>query len=496
MKLSDGELSNEPPTWRQRDDWALGCIAGTGRIHSAPLWVFGTIFLGIGVFAWLVIAREVAPDTRHYARILGTAFAAVGLLILGAALHLVVHRRKYGVAHLWLVDPPGYVGGSFAGCLHIGARFGPNDAFQVRLECTRTRFVPSASSDSGSETRRESLWLGELFLRTPATAGPDRLELPFRFEVPAGLPPTRDASPKVTWTVHVKVSRPGLDFQERFEVPVIAGSRPQPDRPVGFSSFGYPTASVGTGMTRRTGFADGNLRIEAERRAGPFWPGTPGIGWVGLRHWELLQQLSGSTRRFQRWAASLAVLAGFGFLFGMTQNSGAPLTFDRFISMFVRMERGLFWSVATLASPLVVGGVLRAWHRKRHLDRFGVSFLRLTDSPAELGSPLRAVLEIPRQVIPEAGFSARLLCVRMRGFSADTPGPLAQTAWASDWQSYQGKEVGRDATQVPLEFAVPPDLPESGASDGLWHWYVEAHAVMPGLNYIARFRVPVGKHLS
>lgn len=484
--------TNESDSWRQREDWALGCIAGIGKTGSVYAWILGGLFAGIGGLLLLYVAHEVKPEERHLALLTGAIFLAFGLLIFAVAAATVVHRRKFGVAHLWLVDPPGYVGGSFAATLHIGARFGPDDTFRVRLECMRTTYTRAASPDSEGDDLRESLWLGEEILRPKAGPAGDHLELPFRFQIPSALPATSLLYPKVDWVVQIVASQPGLDFREHFEVPIIAGRRPAPARSAESPAVpGEPATRTADLTLENAASPPADCRIEQERRAGPLWPGTPGIGLVGSGIGSGLSAVLAGLGRTFRWILFLlAIVLVLTIVSAGTQSRGSRLL-NETLSVLERAANGVRWAALLAGSLLVLAAAVRGLHRTWHLNRFGISILQLDRPATPPGGWLRGVLKIPRSVVPDGGFAVRLLCVRMRGFRRSKRGHFAQIQWASDWHSVEGCPAGMDATLVPLALSVPADRPESGEGNGRWQWYVEAHARLLRLNYIARFRVTV-----
>lgn len=92
-----------------------------------------------------------------------------------------------------------------------------------------------------SWVREIPVWNAESAI-APATvvAGPSGTAIPVRIEVPAGQPPTReDAQDALVWSLEVEAALPGLDYHERFEVPVFAAAT----APVSHASTAEPPAS-------------------------------------------------------------------------------------------------------------------------------------------------------------------------------------------------------------------------------------------------------------
>lgn len=152
---------------------------------------------------------------------------------------------------------------------------------------------------------------------------------------------------------------------------------------------------------------------------------------------------------------------------------------------------GWIWVAAPVGGCIVVAAGLTAWHRHWHLNRFGISFLRLATLPVKAGATMKGTLEIPRSVVPKGGFSFRFLRSRTRWFAGQFFGPAAETSWTGDWITFPGRVPGNGSTEVPFELPLPASLPESSRGELPWQWYVEVSAPVPGLDYIARFVVPV-----
>lgn len=224
---------------------------------------------------------------------------------------------------------------------------------------------------------------------------------------------------------------------------------------------------------------------------GPVWPGMPGIGIVPLGAAGLLAAVPNVARRARHIVSALVMLVVVALIASaFTRGHGLDFLDSILASVPGRMN-GWIWVAAPVGGCFVVAVGLTTWHRHWHLHRFGISFLRLATLPVKAGTTMKGTLEIPRSVVPRGGFSFRLLRTRTRWFGGHLFGPAAETGWTGDWITFEGYDPGDQSTRVPFKLPVPAQLPESGRGEVPWHWYVEVSAAVPGLDYIARFIVPV-----
>jgi hypothetical protein len=466
-------------------------IPGSTAGNSLLIAFFGLIFGGAGLACLLASLLKADMQGRNIGIGLGSVFLAIGLLLLIGGILSFVHRRKFGVASLRLAQSPVCIGGRLAGVLEVPSGIVHADRFKLRLTCSRVNYKRRSGGGAVSEAP-ESLWIGEQVLPTGPAQPDGSLELPFSFAIPPGLPQSFEDYPRIEWRLNVTAAVPGLDFRESFAVPVCAEPGPEPftldelprpsrdfrDHRPGDSPYQPPPDWVAG-------------RIEADGRVGPVWPGTAGIGVVplGAAGWlAAAPEFANQFRRNLTFAGALVMGAFLVSMFtggdGLQFLSGLPQAY----SMLV--ERLVWVAVAFGAGFAVIAG-LRTWHRYWHLHRFGISFLRVATLPVKPGSAMRGALEIPRPVHAVGGFSFRLILAQTRWFGGNLFGPAAKTGWTGEWIAFEGHDPGNQATEVPFELAVPSDLPESGSGDGGWQWYVEVSASAPGLDYIARFLVPV-----
>jgi len=147
----------------------------------------------------------------------------------------------------------------------------------------------------------------------------------------------------------------------------------------------------------------------------------------------------------------------------------------------------IFFGVAAVVGTTAsVRAILR---RKK----FGKSVFKMSSVPGIIGGKLEGKIEIGTRLEPPAGFKLRLCCLNEMFRSSPS------TLW-QDEQRIRFDTAADDPTYsaIPVLFDIPRECFESDDSNPACKvvWWLEASAEAPGVNYLARFEVPVFKTQS
>ncbi|ABA88722.1 hypothetical protein Pcar_1476 [Syntrophotalea carbinolica DSM 2380] len=160
------------------------------------------------------------------------------------------------------------------------------------------------------------------------------------------------------------------------------------------------------------------------------------------------------------------------------------------------LDKGNRLALLGLMFPLIGIGLLVM--AVRHLIRqrkFGNSRLQLDTMPGVVGGPLAGTLHVGSGIWPEKGFHLTLEGVARRvvrrGGKRRTEEQLLHQE--SLRVPIEQLHAGATGTTVPVRFTIPFEVPPTGGenSDKRVLWRVTAEAEVPGVDYSARFEVPV-----
>lgn len=159
------------------------------------------------------------------------------------------------------------------------------------------------------------------------------------------------------------------------------------------------------------------------------------------------------------------------------------------------------WLVLMGAAPVAAGLVFMAVRDGRRRRRFGRSLFLMETTPGRLGRALVGAVqtEIPAGRPPIGGFQVALRCYRRweESVGSHSASPTrtrlrTETIWETTAASRPA--VGESSKlAAPVRIDVPADLSPtslSGANDGVF-WELEVSAKTPGLDYGARFLLPI-----
>jgi len=253
--------------------WAGGRVRSRQGLTVGMAWLGPVVLLGLpGILAWKLLPELWAEGSPWAWAILASPLP--GLHALVHAVRETLRWRRFGSTTLELDPFPGSLGGHVGGTVQIPlGRSGLSPAlvdgregrFRVIVSCIHTRI--SRSSTRSGQTRWDSVvWSEEL---APTLSRSARgLACAFAVAVPEDLPPTEPASSSYHhWAVRVVGELPGEDFDQTFEVPVLATPEPLHARYVEPSRRAKPEADAGAGAALG-GAAGAGGRLGAEGAAG------------------------------------------------------------------------------------------------------------------------------------------------------------------------------------------------------------------------------------
>jgi len=245
-----------------------------------------------------------------------------------------------------------------------------------------------------------------------------------------------------------------------------------------FGLFALTFGGVGIGGIAAALAGRGKLKSqEAVQAAHPESP------WLWRQDWAS-GHITESSRAGMIGAWLFAIfwnLIGFptGFLAARAAlNEGKPAAFLGVL--FPLIGIGLVvWAVRT---------TLRYW-------RYGVSRLELATVPGVIGRSLIGMVRAPAHIQAQ-GFDVTLTCVRRESHGGGKQRSTSESILWQDVQRVQGQPFrapDRMETHIPVAFRISADAaPHDDSNSGnRVVWRLDVSADVPGVNYEARFEVPV-----
>ncbi len=162
------------------------------------------------------------------------------------------------------------------------------------------------------------------------------------------------------------------------------------------------------------------------------------------------------------------------------------------------VEKGNQAALIGVLFPLVgVGLVVWAIRTTIHRFRFGSSEFQMDTLPGVIGGELRGTVHAKEGVSPLDGFRVKLVCVnRVTTGSGQSRTISEHIRWQEEQTVGAGRVISMPyRTDIPVVFRIPyevePSSPES--SDNEIVWRLEVQAAVPGVDFKARFVLPVFK---
>jgi hypothetical protein len=238
-----------------------------------------------------------------------------------------------------------------------------------------------------------------------------------------------------------------------------------------FVAFGAAAIAVAIFSRRRAGERDAEAALH---------PGEP---WMLNAEWAARKIRS-------RTGASAAILSAFGTVWCAITT---PLAFQ-IPEQVAREGNPLIWFAALF--PLVgVGLMFAAFRAFVRWRKFGSSVLELKTLPGVIGGRLEASLQLSAQIDSPDGMELQLECIHKRTTGA---GKNRSTHERILWNKERAVArarfgLGMQGTAIPVEFTVPfgCQATRGTGTDDEVLWRVVAKAKVSGVDYYARFTVPV-----
>ncbi len=216
---------------------STGVVKGASPTAGIVVWVlFAGFWLGMMTLVTALGWEKIRSETGLLVFI--AVFWLAGLFLAGMAVNAILRARRFGASTLALDATPARLGGWLSGV--VRAPLAVHGAeIQLTVDCVRTTHS-SSSSSSSSSTSTWNVWRTTKLLDGARCARlGDRVEIAFAVQLPTNADATREQNDNalasvlgsvavdlvardIDWYVGVSAKLPGVDYQDRFAVPVAA----------------------------------------------------------------------------------------------------------------------------------------------------------------------------------------------------------------------------------------------------------------------------------
>lgn len=138
--------------------------------------------------------------------------------------------------------------------------------------------------------------------------------------------------------------------------------------------------------------------------------------------------------------------------------------------------------------------LIRARRRSARYRRYGESLFKMTNGGGVIGGRLNGLIVTERRVESADGFLVRLWCTETTRSSDSESSSSRRTVWEDEITVIRDIPLqDSEGTAIPIELAVPPDVPQSCDKDDSdqIQWKLSARSISAAADYFAEFEVPV-----
>jgi hypothetical protein len=204
--------------------------------------------------------------------------------------------------------------------------------------------------------------------------------------------------------------------------------------------------------------------------------------WTSRADWEAGLIPAGSSTKVA--FTTLTVVAVYALV------AMSPLL-SKFPEVFAHSDKFAKW--ASFAFPLIAVLLIAVLaYLMIRARKFGESTLLLASTPGVIGGQLAGVVRVPKSLAPADGFRITLNCL---DWVAAGKGRQEVSVWQDEQLVMEPMRGDGEGTAIPVLFAIPFDCQETTrpGQQGYIHWRLDVAARVPGVDYNAKFDVPIFK---
>jgi HEAT repeats len=243
--------ANPNSPWLWRPDWSTSKAFSLTRNFAIGWWI-GTILATM--IAVPIVTTALPPLLRNSdpKALILIGLCLVPLILLVGALRATIRRERYGNTYFEFGSLPFCPGKRISGQIQLRLPTSTAHGVDLRLSCIRRIVTGSGKEQSTNEI---VLWQNQTnVLQTALSVGPLGAAIPVDFGIPQDAYETNhdEDRDQLLWILQAQADVPGVDYLDKFEVPVFrTGSSGLDNTGARFSSglnspFGFGATAAGT----------------------------------------------------------------------------------------------------------------------------------------------------------------------------------------------------------------------------------------------------------
>jgi hypothetical protein len=239
--------ANPDSPWLWRADWAANKSFSLTR-NSAIGWWIGTILASMVVVPVLTTALPPLLRNSDPKALILIGLCLAPLLLLAGALRATIRRERYGKTYFEFSTLPFSPGKRVSGQIQLRMMTSVPHGVDLQLACIRRIVTGTGKQQTTNEI---TLWQEQKNVPQEAISpGPLGNAIPVDFGIPQDAYESNHEQirDQLLWVLTAKADVPGVNYSDRFEVPVFRAGSTASAAPDGFASgFATTFGSAATG---------------------------------------------------------------------------------------------------------------------------------------------------------------------------------------------------------------------------------------------------------
>lgn len=218
--LYDLKSANPDRPWLWKDDWAASRANGSNSKVNITLWVVAGLWDAVSFAPTIANLPQIVAGQNPAVMVM-MVFPLIGVLITFFAVRGTMRTLRYGHTRFWFDSPVFSPGSHVKGAVHLKLSTDVPHGFDLTLSCKR-----HLTTGTGKTQNTQDFVLWQDAQNVPAGSiarGPGEAQIPVDFVLPPEVLETNEDNyrDRVFWQLQAKADAPGVNFNDKYELPVF-----------------------------------------------------------------------------------------------------------------------------------------------------------------------------------------------------------------------------------------------------------------------------------